>query len=596
MRSISLFVFVFALSLSSKSQDFEAWFETWTEQHIQTEESERIEQFLQELDQIKLKPKLFSQANQWSVFFFLDDEERSEIRQYIEANPHETSMVFLNRIKSLELEKAWLIRQLYRIQTQPTRGQKQDQQLLLYTGKSDQWDNNGFKLKTRLSLKHNDVQAFFQTEKDEHETKILDHISGGITLDFQKTKLYLGDIDAHFGMGLSLSQRYQMPNLALQNTSQTGFRTHRSSHESRFFRGLALHQYWNKYWSSQHLISHRVLDSRIDNQVIDDIFLEENHQSNLDLQRQNNSKLTSHVHAVEWKKKTIRNSTVFHAHRYNLEINLGNNQYKNQKSLSNFTTIHFGRVFTDLELNLDQFRYLSALGKIGFSLGHRLFLSTYYLTENQDFENPFRSSPSQFSTPEQSYGYLLQFGFKKHQLTAQYQLSETQPDAFQNKRYQRWRLNTTFRLPKRYFLRTNLSYKTTAFSEHQHQEKNQHLLHRLSLDMAQRGKWNFRQSIYSKYLSDKGLAIESKLSFREQNTKVTLALLVYNQQAGAFYFYENDMAPFGYIKGYFGSGLTSYGLIQQTFNTFNLYLKARFTSSSNQEDWMLSCGLRLKFD
>lgn len=569
--------------------------ETHLIQVLENQEDVYFSDIIQQYNQIRFNHSNIHQPEKWTAFFFLNQKELRGIYTYLKHHPKENSIAFLNRIKGLSKEKAFLIRYSYL-----QNDQNSTLPSLLKGRMSSYWNyptinEKGIKNRNRLQLSQGRFKWFLQSEKDVNESSVLDFISGGFTFSQGRNQWVFGDYLARFGLGLSFYQGYQSSSFFqnLQSFNNT-FKLHTGSHENAFLRGVAFKREMSNTNNLMAFISSKSTDARFTEFGVSNLFVDGTHDSRTSLNNKHTVSVSTLGCAYSYKLIGVFGSSLVYLNQFSHPILTYNGSYNTQYSFSQ-TFSYFHPQFTlSTEWNLDQGQYISQMTHLQIHLGQSFYLSTYLLNENKGFKNYMRKLPLSFSLPECNWGYQLEYIQPKFFILLSYlQAKPFNSQSFLFKKQFNWSLK--LKLKHRSWLQFNNSYKI------QYEEKNRVLQHynlckhRLTYSIQLRGLWNWQQSLSLKWGEERGVSYTSRLEYKTRNWRIQWGYTCFNQSSGGMYSYEPDILGLGYVKGYFKSGHVGYGLVQWNRNGIGILAKIRRYFHSDKPKTGGALGIRYKF-
>lgn len=569
--------------------------ETHLLQVLEDQEDVYFSDIIQQYNQIRFNWSNIHHPEKWTAFFFLNQKELRGIFTYLEHHPKENSIAFLNRIKGLSKEKAFLIRYIYL-----QNNQSSTLPSLLKGRISSYWysptiNQKGLKNRNRIQLSQGKFKWFLQSEKDVKESSILDFISGGFTFSYGRNQWVFGDYLARFGLGLSFYQGYQsssfFQNLQFFNNT---FKLHTGSHENAFLRGIAFKREMSNTNSLMAFVSHKSTDARFAESDVSNLFVDGTHDSRTSLKNKHTVSVSTLGCSYSYNLIGVLGSSLAYINQFSHPILTYYGKYKFQYSLSQTFSYMHPQFTLSTEWSLDQGQYISQMTHLQIHLGQSFYLSTYLLNENKGFKNYMRKLPLSFSLPEWSYGYQLEYIQPKCFMIFSYLQAKTfKSQSFLLKKQFNW--SAKLKLKQRSWLQFNNSYKI------QYEEKNKVLQHhglfkhRITYSLQVRGLWNWQQSLSLKWGKDYGVSYTSRLEYKTQNWRIQWGYICFNQSSGGMYGYEPDILGLGYVKGYFKSGNVCYGLVQWNRKGIGILVKIRRYFHSDKPKTGGALGIRYKF-
>jgi len=556
-------------------------------------EGENFNDLVDQYDHIVFTKNDIYNKLSWEQFFFLTKLELAAIELYLSNHENEVSVLFLNQIPMISKEKAFLVYNRFSRE----QSAKQTQSNIKYFSSYLQpaFRESDFKQRNRFYLSSPNASFYLQTEQDVGELDLFDFSSGGVKISHSKFNLYLGDYILKHGLGLSLHQGFQFSNfniLQLQNNS--GIALHRGSQENNFFRGLGVEYFHNKSIAIKAFGSIKKTDATLLNNEVRNMFTSGVHLTHTDHQNRNALEVKSFGVGLELNSKHIKNDILLHNHYFEKSL-LGfeNQTFNKQHAISNYFSWIQSQYVASLELNLDQHNYFSYLGSFNYHLGHSFYLNYYRGKEHGMIKNYFRNIPDAYSTPEQFFGYQLELNRKKLKAHLSYQESEKLNKEIDWGKKQTLRLFTQLKMQKHKRFQLNLNY-TRNFSNESDLTYEELLRSNIKLNLNKRGKWDWVLQWQIKSLNQKGIGFRQAISYHYKAYKFHYGFAIYNQNSGAFYFFETDVPSYGYQRAYYNSGVLHYVMTQFKYQNKTFYIKIRSLTDNKGKQVGLSCGFKIK--
>ncbi|MGB0868713.1 MAG: hypothetical protein ACPGSD_03865 [Flavobacteriales bacterium] len=595
MKTILLLFFLLLSYLTAFAQDrsntlLNNWF---IENNQDDAEGENFNDLVDLYDHIVFTENDIYNKEAWKQFFFLTVLELAAIEKYLDHHEKEVSVLFLNQIPILSKEKAFLVYNRFSQEQRVAQTQSKIKYFSSYSQPA--LSESDFKQRNRFYLSSPNASVYLQTEQDVGEDELFDFSSGGLKLSYSKLNLYLGDYIIKHGLGLSLHQGFQFSNfniLQLQNNS--GIALHRGSQENNFFRGLGMEYFHNKSIALKVFGSIKKTDATFVNSEVSNIFNSGIHLTHKDQQNRNALEVKSFGVGLALISKQIKNDILWHNHYFGKRLlDLEQQTFSKQHSISNYFSWIQSQFTTSIELNLDQNTYFSYLGSFNYHLGHSFYLHYYMGKEDGRFKNYFRNIPDAYSTSEQFFGYQLDLNRKKLKAHLSYQESEKLNREIDWGKKQTLRLFTQLKTQKHQRFQLNLNY-TRNYSDESDLSYEELLRTNIKLNLNKRGKWDWVLQWQIKSLNQKGIGFRQAVSYQYKAYKFHYGFAIYNQNSGAFYFFETDVPSFGYQRAYYNSGALHYVMTQFKHQNKTIYIKIRSLTDNKRKQVGLSCGFKIK--
>lgn len=592
--AITYGMIIFFTGILSAQSNLSTFLENWitTQQNLDTEI--QIEELIIKYNNIEFNVDDINKKNKWKAFFFLSVHELKSIFDFIDNNEDVTNVIFLNRIKELTPEKAYYIR-LKLLESESLRNfdRKDRNKILSYLYSPDINTLKLFKNRNRLNFNTTNVSWVLQTEKDIGEDNTLDYISSGIAITKPNYKLFMGDYLTQFGLGLSLFQGFQFSNIRLVNQQKVGFRLNSGANENYFMRGLAIEKEIKSKMLFFGFINKNKSDGRINANRITNVFIDGTHDTDTDIKNRNIIDISSYGFAFKTHFKKTTNTILFHAHHFPIPIQSFNQNYLNQNSLAHSFSFIGSKFVFQSETAFDQFKYWSNISIGQLSLSKNFYFKSYFVYENPNFKTYYRQIPDVYSNPEEYYGYQLEYFSKTKTVDFNYTRSRDHTNVFNEKSQNQFRFSSKFRLVNRNSLQFNYFHREKQI---QTEDEVSHLNRvQAKLNLSLRGKWNWQQTLQVKFGEENGIGFQSKFEYKTDPLNVKFGAMLFYQNRGALYFYENDVPGFGYIRGFFDSGFLWYGLIGYSKRKSKLYFKTRVLQLNNKNIIGCSMGISHTF-